>query len=108
MVSNLNAALCSVPAWPAEAGPAEAVRAQPGGELVGALALFAIVGIILAVVVLVAAYVMVRTARRARSLAGEVHKPTPYQDVWAMHQPPDIDVLEDEDEDPWGLNRPPT
>jgi hypothetical protein len=102
----LSSTVFAVPAWLADAEPIRGTRDQPDGEVVGALALFVIVGIVLAIALFMAIYILTRTARQARALAAELPKPTEYQDIWAMHKPPDIDVLEEEEDDPWGLNRP--
>ena len=57
----------------------------------------------LAIVFLIAMYIMVRSVRRYRALAAQKPGQTAYVDVWSMHKPPDLDVLDEEDDDPWGL-----
>lgn len=74
----------------------------PAGA-VGAVALFLLVGLALAIVFLVAMYVMIRSVRRYRALAAQRPDRTSYVDVWSMHKAPDFDVLEEDDDDPWGL-----
>jgi len=77
----------------------------PPRSVVSALALFTLVGLLLAILLIVGWYILIRTVRRHRAMAAEEHKPTAYLDVWAMHKTPEMDGLEDENDEPWGLPR---
>ena len=65
------------------------------------LSLLLMVGFVLALVVLLGSYVLVRTMRRYRALTQrKPGVPTPNEDVWAMHQAPTD--LDEEDNGPAG------
>lgn len=77
----------------------DALRANP--EAIGALALFALLGIALILVLFVGVYVLRWTARRAGQ-PSEPRSATIAEDTWSQHKPPDVDLLgdvEDWDED---------
>ena len=66
---------------------------QSGVNVLRALPLFLLVGMLLVLIFLVASFVMVRAGRRYRSASARKRaSPTAMEDVWAMHKlPPDFD-----------------
>ena len=77
--------------------PIDPARAAP------ALGLALLVGFLLALVLLLGTFVLVRALRRFRLASARTRrKETPVDDVWAMHKPPpdiDLDGWEESDSD---------
>ncbi len=66
-------------------------------EAIGALALFALLGIAMIMILFVGAYVLRWTMRRAGG-SNESRSATIADDAWLQHKVPDVDVLGDEDD----------
>ena len=67
---------------------------QIGPEAIGAVALFALLGIAMIMILFVGAYVLRWTMRRAGG-ASEPRSATIAEDAWLQHKVPDVDVLGD-------------
>lgn len=68
----------------------------PPREVVGALAIFALIGLLLLIFFLFVIYLMRLASRRAiKRVSAAKPPPTEASDVWAMHKTPDLDAMDD-------------